>query len=261
MILNTSGKWIIAALLPTLGWVVVARGQDPGDDHGPKARRAQTKAKQNTDDAGPPDQIGALGDDKNAPGDNKSALGDKKEGSKTKTRGDPAKSAFALPRGVVLNKKQQDAYEALKADHEDALRDAAQRLQDATDGKEETAASKELNALRAKIRAGIQDILAMPYNQAPPNSDRKSSEGSYPPPPPDGGYGYPVNPGGGYYPWYPGGYYPGYYGYHHRYWGRPYVYAPRGSQGSSNSPSPSPPPKTPPPKPRPNSGSKPKSTT
>ncbi len=267
MILNTSGRWIIAALLPALGWVLVARGQDPGDEPGAKARHAQAKAKQSGDDLGPPDRISAPGDDKNAVGDDKalgddkSALGDKKDGSKGKVRGDPGKSAFALPRGVVLNKKQQDAYDALKADNEDALRDAAQRLQDSTDAKEETAASKELNALRAKIRAGIQDILAMPFNQAPSSSDRRSSEGNYPAPPPEGGYGYPAYPNGGYYPYYPGGYYPYYPGYRHRYWGRPYVYPPRGSQGSSNTKSTSPPPRTPPPKPRPHPspGSKQKS--
>ena len=125
---------------------------------------------------------------------------------------DPVEMAFALPKGVVLNAAQQTAYDDLKQKHEGALRQALYDLQQANDATAKGQARKELRESRAKIRAGIQEILAMPYRDAAAKANSQPSAGSGAVPQYGGGYGG-YNPSyGGYNPgYYPGGYNPGYY--------------------------------------------------
>ena len=133
---------------------------------------------------------------------------------------DPVASAFALPKGVVLNPAQQAAYDDLKQKYEAELRQAFDDVQQADGAAATSAALKEVRESRAKIRAGIQDILAMPYHAAveKENSGQQS-----------GGSG-PQGSGSGenYYPagYYPGGYYAGYYypGGYYRGGYNPYAY-------------------------------------
>ena len=132
---------------------------------------------------------------------------------------DPATSAFALPKGVTLNAKQQAAYDQLKADKEPELRQAIDELQNDKSGATAQAA-KKLRDLRAEIRKGINDIVYAPTSSPSTSRDSAGSSGSSTP----GGSGYaapyPV-PYGGYYSYRPyGGYYPYPYYYPRRTDGR-----------------------------------------
>ena len=126
---------------------------------------------------------------------------------------DPVASAFALPRGVALTAKQQAAYDDLKENNESALRQAFDDAPQAEGATAKAQALREVRECRAKIRAGIQEILTMPYRDATekgsPQSSGSASEGSR-----SGGYAPAYGNYGGYYP--NGGYYPsngGYYPY------------------------------------------------
>ena len=245
MCANRGVRRVIAALVPMLCWTTIALGQEASDDGSAKANHA-AKADQDFDAA-----VQAAG--KSTSGEKKEdTAGEKKEGaSKPKRKGDPAKAAFLLPKHVVLNTKQQQAFDRLKAENEEPLRSAADRLQEATGPREEQEAAKAMKELRAKIRAGIQEILAMPYTDAMAKAQRGKNPKSdqYTPgddtastpsdsPSPDGGY--PRNYGPGYsYPGYPG--YPPYY-----------PYAPGNFPSRGYGPRNGPPPKTPPPPPRSN---------
>ena len=203
--------WIVVAALFTVPWTVAARGADDEAANGGKAGPAKADA---AGDLGLPDD--------------KTPADDKAKGveTKTKAKGDPGKIAFALPKNYSLTPQQQKAYDQLKADNEDALREAADRLQEATDPKEEAAATKDLNALRAKIRSAIQAILAMPYatpDSAKPQDQYYPNEGSY----------RPYSSGGYYYPPY-GGYYPPYNPWYGRHKAN-YAYYPNKPAGNTTS--------------------------
>jgi hypothetical protein len=143
----------------------------------------------------------------------------KKKGRANGTK-DPVASAFSLAKGVELNPAQQAAYDALKQRYEAPLRQAFDDVQQADDAATTGQALKEVRECRAKIRAGIQDILAMPYREASDKasqspssgSEGSASSGSVPQSGNNAGY-YPYT--GGYYPggyylgtFYPAGYYP-----------------------------------------------------
>jgi hypothetical protein len=89
-----------------------------------------------------------------------------KKESKAPAR-DPVTAAFALPRGLKsLTANQQKAYEKLKTQYESALRDAIQQSKQATDGKEKNKAAGQVREIRAKVRAGLKDIVALGYQDA-----------------------------------------------------------------------------------------------
>ncbi len=126
---------------------------------------------------------------------------------------DPVASAFALPRGLELTTAQQAAYDALKQQYEGQLRQAFDNVQQADDAATTGQALKEVRECRAKIRAGIKDILAIPYREAVQSASQSSSSGGsgesggyVPQPGNNGNYYYPA----GYYlgVYYPAGYYP-----------------------------------------------------
>ena len=120
--------------------------------------------------------------------------------------------AFVLPRGVTLNAGQQAAYDQLKADKEQELRDAIDDVQDSHGAAATAQATKKLRAVRASITAAIYDIVN--GNAASVGQGRGSEGSSYVPP---GGYAPQPAPGyaPGYYspyPYQPYGSYPYYYG-------------------------------------------------
>jgi hypothetical protein len=79
---------------------------------------------------------------------------------------DPAAAAFAIPYGTVLNDKQRSEYQRLKEDKESALREATDALDSATTPAEKASLRREINSLQHEIRAGVQQILMMPYHDA-----------------------------------------------------------------------------------------------
>lgn len=103
----------------------------------------------------------AGGDDDASPGAADHG-GTSKKGAPRSAR-DPVASAFVLPKGVVLNSKQQQAYQKLKSENESDLRKAIDQVADADTAEAKTQAVKEVKERRTKIRAGIQEILSMPY--------------------------------------------------------------------------------------------------
>lgn len=124
-------------------------------------------------------------------------------------------TAFALPKGTTLNPKQQAAYDQLKTDKEDELRQAIDDLQNSKSGVT-AAAAKKVRDLRAAIRQKINDILygkLAASGSSGSNSGSGSSEGYYVPYGGYQGYAYPAY--GGYYPYWAYGYNP-YYGYNPR---------------------------------------------
>ncbi len=159
---------------------------------------------------------------------------------------DPVATAFALPKGTTLNAKQQAAYDQLKADKEDELRQAIDDLQKSTSGAT-AAAAKKIRDLRAAIRQKINDILygKLAASGGPGNDSASGNSGSYAVP--NGGYpayygGYPAY--GGYYPYWPYGYNP-YYSYYNPRWRDPKYKGstggPNGNSSGKNSPPPRPP--------------------
>jgi hypothetical protein len=173
---------------------------------------AEPKAKDGAADGG----AAAAGDEGRPPAPDR---GSPKKKERAAGARDPVASAFALPRGGVLNPKQQAAYDNLKQNSEAELRQAFDNVQQAENAAATAKALREVRECRAKIRAAIQDILAMPYNEAPSQASQQpgssGSEGSRP-----GGYAPQYGNYGGYAPWYPyggNGYYPyggnGYYPY------------------------------------------------
>ena len=75
-------------------------------------------------------------------------------------------AAFAIPYGALFSEKQRAEYERLKADKEPALREAVAALAAADTPAEKANCSREVNALTRRIRAGIQQIVLMPYHEA-----------------------------------------------------------------------------------------------
>jgi hypothetical protein len=135
---------------------------------------------------------------------------------------DPVVTAFALPKGVVLNRRQQAAYENLKKTDEPKMRNAIDQVHQAQGDAAKIKAAKEAKELRFEIRAKIDEVINTPYPQGPDKAGQdsaKSAEGSgY------GGWG----PQGGtvpyYYPYRP--YYTPYY--------NAYYYPNSSSSGSSS---------------------------
>jgi hypothetical protein len=113
---------------------------------------------------------------------------------------DPTASAFALPKGVTLNAKQQAAYDQLKASKEPELKQAIDDLHNSKSSATGQAA-KKVRDLRTQIRNSINDII---YSPSSTSSNTKDAGGNSDGP----AYGYAV-PYSGYYPYQPyGGYYP-----------------------------------------------------
>lgn len=161
---------------------------------------------------------------------------------------DPVTAAFALPKGTTLIPKQQAAYDDLKQKYEEQLRLAFDDVQHADGAAATSRGLKEIRETKAKIRDGIQDILAMPYREAAEKTNPQSGSSSGAPS--SGGYypnAYPNGYPGGYPGYYPGGY-PGYYpGYYPPYRSS----STRPSTGSNSTPARSQSPPKPPSKPAP----------
>ena len=79
-----------------------------------------------------------------------------------------------MPKGTVLSDKQQKAFEKLKSQHEPALHAALDQVAAAKgqDAKTKATAAMGVRDERAKIHAGIQQILAMPYQEALDRSNK-----------------------------------------------------------------------------------------
>jgi hypothetical protein len=91
----------------------------------------------------------------------------------TKPTKDPVAAAFALPHGVTLDAKQQKAYKKLKSQYESPLRNAIASIQ--SNNKDESAKGlKQSREVRAKIKTGIRDILAMSSGQPQQNNSTAS---------------------------------------------------------------------------------------
>jgi hypothetical protein len=100
------------------------------------------------------------------------ALGDSNSSGSsqgTKTTKDPVAAAFALPHSVTLDAKQQKAYKKLKNQYESPLRSAIAQVQ-SSDKNESAKGVKQSHEIRAKIKTGIKDILAMSSGQPRQNA-------------------------------------------------------------------------------------------
>jgi hypothetical protein len=91
----------------------------------------------------------------------------------TKTTKDPVAAAFALPHGVTLDAKQQRAYKKLKSQYESPLRNAISQIQ-SNDKNESAQGLKQSREVRAKIKTGMKDILAMSSGQPRQNAPAAS---------------------------------------------------------------------------------------
>ncbi len=93
-------------------------------------------------------------------------------------------ASFTLPKRAVLNSRQQEAYDNLKDEQEPALRQALDDAAQAKTAEQRKQAATALRDVRAAIRKGIQDILAMSrHKKTGPQSSPVASETSAP-----GGY-------------------------------------------------------------------------
>ncbi len=101
-----------------------------------------------------------------------------KSSTKKSTR-DPVAQAFALPRGTQLSAKQQVAYDKLKRQYTSSLRSAIALIQSDNKG-DTTKGLKQNKEVRAKIRAGIQQILAMQTARSGGYSSQGSGYGARP---------------------------------------------------------------------------------
>jgi hypothetical protein len=97
-------------------------------------------------------------DEKPAPGVGK---GKKEKG----TPRDAVSIAFALPKGVVLNDKQTEAYNKLKADMEPMLRKAIEQVEQASKA-DKAKAAKEVKEIRTQIHTKLTEIVYMPMLEA-----------------------------------------------------------------------------------------------
>jgi hypothetical protein len=79
---------------------------------------------------------------------------------------DPVALAFALPKGTVLNSRQEAAYNKLKKENESPLRSALQQISRTNDKSEKAKLARQANDTRATIKTGIHEILAMPAIEA-----------------------------------------------------------------------------------------------
>ncbi len=133
---------------------------------------------------------------------------------------DPVTAAFAIPYGTVLNEKQRAEYERLKEDKASDLREAIAAVETAATPAEKADLQLEVSALQNEIRAGMQQILAMPYTEEMQARKRLAQEQYYSSG--QGGYGGDAAVSGSY-----GSYYYGpVYGY--PWYGLPLVYTWRG---------------------------------
>lgn len=93
----------------------------------------------------------------------------------SRTGRDPVASVFALPPGTKLNDKQQAAYDKLKSENESALRSSISMIQ-SKDKDQQTKGLKQNKEVRAKVRAGMKTILAMPSVEAQQNAMKAQQE-------------------------------------------------------------------------------------
>ena len=129
--------------------------------------------------------------------------------NKKSTR-DPVAAAMALPKGKILSKQQQEAYDKLKANQGEDLRQALDDVAQAKTQAEKNKALKAIRDARLAIRAGMAAILAMPaggdsqsgsgsssssYASSGSNGTGNYSSGTY-----ANGSNYGSAPYGGYYP-------------------------------------------------------------
>ena len=102
---------------------------------------------------------------KTAKSSSSAASSAKSSAAKKDVKKDPVELAFALPHGVVLNAKQQQAYNKLRHDNEGALRSAVQGIQ-SNNKTVEAKSLKQAKDVRLNIREGMKQILAMPALEA-----------------------------------------------------------------------------------------------
>ncbi len=200
-----SGKWLmsagLAAFIAMNSPLPGAEPQAQDDATGGAAAAGQDGGQKNNDDGSPKKK-------------------ERPAGSK-----DAVAAAFALPKGVVLNADQQAAYDELKSKYEGELSQAFDDVQSADGAAARAKALKEARETRKKIRAGIQEILAMPYRAA---AEQAASQQPNNVPAPS-------FPGAGYVPQYNyGGYYPGAPGLY-PYFGGGYPYQPYSPPSPSQS--------------------------
>jgi hypothetical protein len=80
---------------------------------------------------------------------------------------DPVAIAFQLPnKNMQLNEKQKKALDDLKAKYESEYRAAVDEVQQSSGGAGQAAALKKAAGIRAKIKAGLKEILAIPVADA-----------------------------------------------------------------------------------------------
>lgn len=78
---------------------------------------------------------------------------------------DPVAALFTIPHGTVLTDKQQKAYDKLKKQYESPMRQSMAMAQ-SSDKAQSAKGLKENRELRVKIKAGMKEVLGMPYADA-----------------------------------------------------------------------------------------------
>lgn len=72
---------------------------------------------------------------------------------------DPVQSAFALPRGMVLTAEEMKWANQIRAQQEPRLRDALERVENATSEEDKLEAAKAVRGVRGEIKMAIGMIL------------------------------------------------------------------------------------------------------
>jgi len=193
LMLNFAAAIVVVVALAT-GNIAQAGDENDADDGGNKARNQ----------------------DVDAPPDGKATKG---QATKNDASNNAVTAAFKLPTGAVLSKQQRAAYDRLKSDNEDDLRQAFAAMKDAKTTAERNKAQQDIRAVKTTIRTGINNILSTGQasnakNGNSQNGNSQNGNGNAGNSPSFGSPDYGSDqPNSGYYPGYGGygGYYP--YGY------------------------------------------------
>jgi hypothetical protein len=89
---------------------------------------------------------------------------------------DPVEMAFALPKGMFLTAKEMEYATKVRAQLEPRLRDALERVENATDKTEQLKAAKDVRQVRDEIQAAIQSIIRARYAKAAQEYAKKQAE-------------------------------------------------------------------------------------
>ena len=108
----------------------------------------------------------------------------KKDADKSSTgKKDLIEDVFALKKGVVLRRDQQDEYDKLKADYTPKLQDALDKKDKATKQADKDKAAREFGKFRSEVKQRIAAILKQPDPNAVTRAQQAVNRANAPRPP------------------------------------------------------------------------------